>query len=352
MATYEVSTWAELVARMADTTGETRTIKLTADIDCNDSVPLGPTSSLNIVGSISYPCTVDGSYTEGNVTKNHVIRNLRTNVTSPVDIFNIRSTKPYGGSGSSTEFQINVTIQNIDFVNVILSGAKMFRLTHGQADMRDNKVKFKNCSFVGRRNNFIVEGKTLANGGNSLTFESCFFNMPYKPSDTSNTYVPLNGEWVYSGTNYATANYCRFRESYGGWSIPDYNPGMSRGPQTSTYNLNLNGCYIDGTIVGYETAIGVSNWYSYNATVQNVVDADLRAYNNSGSSTVRIYMPKGIYKTAENNNTNVVKKYGDDSVNCPISNQNANAKPETPTRMTSPADLYADGFDIVVPETT
>ena len=173
--------------------------------------------------------------------------------------------------------------------------------------------------------------------------------MPFKPTGTENTYVPLNDVWTRGDV---IANYCRFREYYNGWTIGDYNPSMSRAPHTSTYNMNLNGCYIDGTIVGFETAIVISNNYSYNATIQNVVDADLRVVNNNGSSTVRIYAPKGIYKTAENNNTNVVKKYGDDSVNCSISNQNASAIPEIPSRMTSPADLYADGFDIVVPETT
>lgn len=344
MATYEVSSWPQLIARMADTTAETRTIKLVADIDCNDTVPMGPASSLDIVGSNGYPCIIDGSYTEGNVTKNHVIRNLRTNVTSPVDIFNFRAQNPY--SGGAEQFKIGVTIQNIDFVNVVLDGAMMFKLTRFQYDSgaSGNTVKFKNCSFVGRRNRYLIGA--INSNANSLTFESCFLNIPYKPTDTSNTYVPLNADWG----GYAYANYCRFRESYNGWTIPDYNPGMSRGPQTSTYNLNLNGCYINGTIVGYTSAIGISNYYSYNATIQNVVDADLRVYGNSGSDTVRIYAPKGIYKTAENNNTNVVKKYGDDSVNCSISNQNTSAIPETPTRMTSPADLYADDFDIVVPE--
>ena len=347
MATYEVSTWAQLVARMADTTQETRTIKLTDDIDCNDSVPEGVASTISIVGSNSWPCTIDGSYTEGNETKNHVIRNLRTNVTSPVNIFYAVPQKT-SGSGSTTEFQFNITIQNIDFVNIILQDAAMFNCSTANAS--DNKLKFKNCSFVGRRNRHVVNGKSCGNTGNRLTFESCFFNIPYKPSDTSNAYVPLSGEWIYNNNNLTYANYCRFRESYGGWTIGDYSPGVSRAPHTSTYNMNLNGCYIDGTIVGYSSAIGISNWYGYNATVQNVVDADLRVYGNSGSDTVRIFAPKGIYKTAENNNTNVVKKYGDDSVNCPISNQNTNAIPETPSRMTSPADLYADGFDIVVPE--
>lgn len=344
MATYEVSTWAELVSRMADTTAETRTIKLMADIDCNDSIPMGTTSSLNIVGSLYHYCTIDGSYTEDGVTKNHVIRNLRTNVTSPVDIFNFRAQNPNGGQ--TTQFKIGVTIQNIDFVNIILDGAMMFKLTRYQYDSgaSDNTVKFKNCSFVGRRNRYLIGA--INNNANSLTFESCFFNIPYKPSDTSNTYVPLNASW----NGYSYANYCRFRETYNGWSVGTYEPGMSTNPQTSTYNLKLNGCYIDGTIVGYSSNICISSQYSYNATIQNVVDADLRAYNNSGSTTVKVFAPKGIYKTAANGITPVVKKYNDDSVNCTISNQNSSAIPEIPSKMTNPAQLAADGFDIVVPE--
>lgn len=343
MATYNVSTWPELIARMADTMLETRTIKLIADIDCNDEVPFGPTSSINIVGSMALYCTIDGSYTENGITKNHIIRNLRTNVTSPVDIFNFRAHNPQ--SGQSDLFQIGVTIQNIDFVNTVLNNASMFRLTRYEyGSGSGNTVKFKNCSFIGRRNRYLIGA--INSNANSLTFESCFFNIPYKPSDTSNTYVPLTADW----SGYAYANYCRFRESYNGWTVGTYDPGMSTNPQTSTYNLKLNGCYIDGTIVGYSSNICITNQYSYDAAIQNVVDADLRAYNNSGSDTVNIFAPKGIYKTAENNNTNVVKKYGDDSVNCPISNQNVSAIPETPRRMTSPADLYADGFDIVVPE--
>lgn len=344
MAIYEVSTWAELIARMADTTRETRTIKLTADIDCNDAVPFGPTSTIDIIGSIECYCTIDGSYTENGVTKNHVIRNLRTNVTSPVDIFNFRAHNPY--SGTSDLFKIGVTIQNIDFVNTVLNNASMFRLTRYEYASGDsgNTVKFKNCSFVGRRNRYLIG--TINTNANSLTFESCFFNIPYKPSDTSNTYVPLNADWG----GYAYANYCRFRESYNGWTVGTYEPGMSTNPQTSTYNLKLNGCYIDGTIVGYSSNICITNQYTYYAPVQNVVDADLRAYNNSGSDTVSIFAPKGIYKTAANGTTPIVKKYNDDTVNCSISNQNESAIPEIPSKMTNPAQLAADGFDIIIPE--
>lgn len=342
MATYEVSTWSELIARMADTTLETRTIKLIADIDCNDEVPFGPTSSIDIVGSMALYCTIDGSYTENGVTKNHVIRNLRTNVTSPVDIFNFRAHNPQ--SGQSDRFKIGVTIQNIDFVNTVLNNARMFRLTKYEYGAGGNTVKFKNCSFVGRRNRYLIGAISIDE--NSLTFESCFFNIPYKPSDTSSTYVPLTADW----SGYAYANYCRFRESYNGWTIGTYEPGISTNPQTSTYNLKLNGCYIDGTIVGHSSNICITKQYSYDAAIQNVVDADLRAYNNSGSETVSIFAPKGIYKTAANGTTPVVKKYNDDTVNCSISNQNTSAIPEIPSKMTNPTLLAADGFDIIIPE--
>lgn len=342
MATYEVSTWPELIARMADTTLETKTIKLIADIDCNEAVPLGPTSPINIVGSMAFYCTIDGSYTENGITKNHVIRNLRTNVTSPVDIFNFRAHNPQ--SGQSDRFQIGVTIQNIDFVNTIINNANMFRVTRYEYGASGNTVKFKNCSFVGRRNRYLIGAINIDT--NSLTFESCFFNIPYKPSDTSDTYVPLNADW----NGYAYANFCRFRESYNGWTVGTYEPGMSTNPQTSTYNLKLNGCYIDGTIVGYSSNICITNQYTYDAPVQNVVDADLRAYDNSGSNTVSIFAPKGIYKTAANGTTPVVKKYNDDTVNCPISNQNTSAIPEIPSKMTNPTQLAADGFDIIIPE--
>ena len=57
-----------------------------------------------------------------------------------------------------------------------------------------------------------------------------------------------------------------------------------------------------------------------------------------------------MHAIAEKRLADIVKRYGDDTVNCPITNQNTNAIPETPTRMISPSDLYSDGFDIVVPE--
>ena len=344
MATYEVSTWAELVAKLSATTLETRTIKLTADIDCNDEIPEGVANTINVYSSRNYPLTIDGSYTENGITKNHVIRNLRTHVTSPKNIFKLT----YLDATGENKIPV-VRFYNIDFINLILDGGMLI----GQFEVSWQTygvLGFYNCSFVGRRNRYLVCGHSMSYEPNYMTFSSCFFNIPYEPSGTSNTYVPLNDVWRKNSTCYATANYCRFKESYNGWTIGSFAPAVDVNPHCSTHNLNLNGCYIDGTIVGASDAIGITEQYTYNSTIQNVVDADLRSYGNSGSTTVKIYAPKGIYKTAEYNDMNVVKKYDDDTVNCAISNQNASAMPETPSRMISPSDLYSDGFDIVVPE--
>lgn len=343
MATYEVSTWAELVSKLSQTTLESRTIKIIADIDCNDEIPTGVGSTIPIYNSGDYPVIIDGSYTENNVVKNHVIRNLRTNVTSPVGIFNLYRYS----SQSSGNRNTNVTFKNIDFINLILAGAPFINEVNSGV-IFSNVLTFNKCRFVGRRDRFLIncDGSGYNSGGNALTFTSCFFNIPYKPTGTDNTYVPLN-RVIYSAS--MIANYCWFRETYGGWNIGMFAPTVSVSPHCSTHNLSLNGCYIDGIIVGYKDSIGITNSYSYNSTIQSVVDADLRSYGNDGSITVSIFAPKGIYKTAENNNTNVVKKYGDDSVNCPISNQNVSAIPESPEDMKNPAKLYADGFDIVVP---
>lgn len=346
MATYEVSTWAELVEKLSATALESRTIKLTADIDCNDAIPTGVGSTIPIYNSGDYPVVVDGSYTENGVVKNHVIRNLRTNITSPVGIFGIYC---YSGQSSGNR-NTNVTFKNINFINLILDGANFIKEVVSSL-ISNNKLTFNKCSFVGRRNRFLVPGMDPGgSSGNALTFTSCFFNIPYKPTGTDNTYVPLNGEWKYSGSQFAYANYCRFRESYNGWTIGSFMPGIDIKPHCSTHNLKLNGCYIDGTIVGNNAGIGITEQYTYNSTIQNVVDADLRSKDGSSSSAVSIYAPKGIYKTAADGTTNVVKRYGDDTVNCPISNGNTNAIPEIPDNMTNPAQLAADGFDIVVPD--
>jgi hypothetical protein len=109
MATYEVSTWAQLRSAITSAVAGD-VIKLIADIDCNDIIPEGVAST--VVFPIGASVTIDGSYEEDNTIKNHEIRNLRTSVNSPVSIFKI--SRP----GSSA---ITHTMKNIDFVNLVLN---------------------------------------------------------------------------------------------------------------------------------------------------------------------------------------------------------------------------------------
>lgn len=75
MATVNVSTWAELRNAITGAASGDN-IKLIADIDCNGEIPEGVSSKITIEKTI----TIDGSYTENDVIKNHEIRNLRTQV--------------------------------------------------------------------------------------------------------------------------------------------------------------------------------------------------------------------------------------------------------------------------------
>ena len=87
MATYEVSTWAQLRSAITSVaSGDT--IKLIADIDCNDEIPEGVASTILL--SV-FTLTIDGGYVEDGVTKRHEIRNLRTSASSPASIFKIQA---------------------------------------------------------------------------------------------------------------------------------------------------------------------------------------------------------------------------------------------------------------------
>ena len=170
MATYEVSTWNELITELSTLRTEAVIIKLTADIDCNDEIPLGVASTITIWNSAAYPMTVTGAYVENGVTKNHVIRNLRTHVVNPVNIFYPRSNIDSGQNQSS------LTFNNIDFINLVLDSATLC-LSPDSGVIYNNKLTFNRCRFVGRRNCYLISAYSPGvESGNALTFTSCFFN--------------------------------------------------------------------------------------------------------------------------------------------------------------------------------
>lgn len=338
MVTVEVSNWTELVTALSTDTSEEKTIKLIADIDCNDTIPAGVASSITVYNSKKYPLVIDGSYTQGGKTKNHIIKNLRTNITSPVYIFSLTYNS---GSSGTTDNVLDITFQNIDFLNLILDRPLIGNLDGGRS--YNEKVRFTSCRFVGKRKQFLVIGSSWrSSDNNGLIFTSCYFNVPYMPDDTSRTYVPLVGDWVSSSDGACFANYCRFVESYNGWSTGQFSPGIVTDPQASTYNFKLNGCYVEGTVVFYNS-LGITKYYSYDSSMQNVIDADLRDNSNtSAGATLRVTVPKGVYK-------NLIRKYGDDTVVYYDDKYYSSSISATPEQMQDPAWLASQGFDVVVP---
>ena len=109
MATYNVSTWEQLVeALQADVDSNvTDTITLTADIDCNYSIPLGVQSTIYI-GHPAYQSEYGTKVIDG---QGHVIRNLRTHIVSPVPIFRYEY---------DSYAKAKAIWKNIDFINLCL----------------------------------------------------------------------------------------------------------------------------------------------------------------------------------------------------------------------------------------
>lgn len=337
----EVGTWPELDTAIRNYiySGDDVIIQITADIDCNPYIPEGLATSFGGGGMGGGTLTITGAHTEGNETKNYKIRNLRTHITNPVTIFKIGA---YQFSSRKT-----ITFKNIDFINLILD-APFFTFIY-VPNPSNWKVYFNDCSFVGRRTNYFLTGSNDSSAGQSF-FTSCFLNIDYK--NTSNTYLLFNG-----GTNYPslTAHYCRIKQNYTGWSI-----GTATNPydavQNTTHNMYLDGCYLYGDFVGTgdssSASINITNRFSYNAPIQNVVDADLRLGGTpTAGMNCTVVAPKGIFE-------NEIHKLNENPATTTYTAVNYNDSGDAkaisidPADMTNPQALYNVGFDIVVPETT
>lgn len=306
MAIYEASTWEDIVDYATNTTfANGDIIKITADIECNNSIPEGVPSTLQFNMSASGSLiTIDGGYTANNNKKNHVIRNLRTHITSPVPIFSC-------SSGSK------IKLANLDFLNLIMDSTLI--ITYSIS----SDIYVTNCRFVGKRTYCLI-GDYLKDYRIHLT--SCFFNVPF--IGTNKVHIPI----CLGSSNYSDANYCWFRETYGGWDV-------SQGYDTSTKYIRLIGCYIDGVIVGDDTIV-ISDRYNYNSPIQNVIDADIRTKSAEGT-TISVSAPKGIWKDL------ILEYESESSTGYSYSNVNApNAISETPSDMRNTTKLYNDGFDV------
>lgn len=304
MATYEVSTWEELVALTSGTYANGDIIKIINDIDCNDSIPEGVPATLQFNASSGSLITISGEYTEGNKKKKHVIRNLRTNITSPAPIFSC-------GSGA------HIKLLGLDFLNLILDQTLIKTYTNS------SNIYITRCRFVGRRTYCLI-GDYLKDY--KIHLVSCFFNVPFV--GTNRNHIPI----ALGASNGCEAFFCWFRETYGDWDV-------SYGYDTSAKILKLTGCYFDGVIVSDDTIV-ITDRYSYNATIQSVVDAFIRT-KSAESTTISVSAPKGVWK-------DLIRAVDGDEIEYDYTNVNTPAAiPETPANMINPTKLYNDGFDVV-----
>lgn len=328
MTTYEAASWQDIYDICSETFTDDVTIKLIADIDCNRAIPEGVESSIELYwtsSSLKY-AIIDGSYEVNGVTKNHVIKNLRTHVINPVTIFYAHRKPP-----SQSDTTAPLRIRNIDFINLILD-APLARGGYSQTPLA-----ITGCRFVGKRSTSMFYGATT--GGTVLT--SCFFNVPYISSSPSinNIYLATVNSTV---TNPRDAYYCYFQESYAGWTVDNTKPCTSFG------NLRLSGCYVDGEIVAGETFI-LTTQYANDSTIQNAINANLYTTAAEGT-TISVQAPKGIWKNdIYSTNSAITEPYEyvnvnqDNTTEPPI----LYAIPESPANMKDANALYDDGFDIV-----
>lgn len=335
--TFEVSTWEELVSAIqaSITAGDTHNILLTADIDCNYSVPLGVSSTIYF-GYSSDQYTWANKIVDG---QGHIIRNLRTSITSPTPIFSIL--RPYYG-------RTRAYWKNIDFINLCLDSYLFVWGENGQGSSPGYYyMNFENCRFVGRRSTRLMKASHTSA---STDISGCFFNVYYIPkvlstNGSNNSYMQND----YSDST-ITAQFCWFHETYNGWATSS--------TVASCYDFRMNGCYVDGTIRAQETTssgnktstfnINVNNTAgAYTPTIQNVIDCILSCDSidsTAASNTITVKPPNGLLK-------NYILRNGSSTPVNYDSITNTATIVATPAQMEDAQALYDLGFDIIVPET-
>lgn len=338
MATKEVSTWDGLVTALNGfATGDV--IKLTADIDLNREYPAGVSScSFEQSGYEGTSVTIDGD--------GHKILNLRTNLSSPQNIF----VKTNGGS------YLTVTFKDLDFVNLILSGAHLISIN----GHNDDAVVLNNVRFVGKRSG----ASYLINRNRNVTINSCYFNVPWQGSGSSSRqYISLIP--TSSNATSTVANYCRFHEHYTGWTMPNgwnYNDDANSVFFSFSF-MKINGCYIDGdgvctkeTVSGMNNAnmlkfITKANAAAYTPSAQNVFDGTVTLMNGIDDGGIQVGNLSGVMKKAVEvpSGATAISAYA----NISDADVIATGKPfpikATESQMKDASWLSSQGFDIVVP---
>lgn len=341
MATIEVSSWSELVSAVTQTISEPTTVKITKDIDCNEEIPQGVTNTIVIPrANRSIALTIDGEYEEGGATKRHKIINLRTNIGSPVPIFRLNGSYDQG-------WWRTIWFKNIDFLNLRLDAA----LTEGDQGYQDisgtiySIGAFVNCRFVGKRTTNMFT-KSSWGAGYYYMFNNNFVNVPYY--GTTKEGFPLVRRYHPSVGNKCVlmAKNCRFRCTYTGTYTPTYDSGKV---YSDIYNANLNGCYIDGEIVGADSDTTYINIYTQGEaandgtpSMQNVYDINFYMKDVTSDRNIDVGAFKGVVKTP-------VKDWDDRTTSYNSYNSKTGIIFASETDMQNAQWLYDQGLDIIVP---
>lgn len=333
--TRDVSTLAELITAMNGVNSNPVTINLTQDINAGAESPTG-VANLPICFYLGSSYTINGN--------GHKIINLRTTISNPQPIFNFNEAFP----GDTSR---HIYFKNIDFVNLILGGNTLLKNT--RSGYKFSSVNFSNCRFVGQRTGEAY----IVNQNINVNLESCYFDMPWlAANDTTYTCTSLIPKLTEATENRATAYYCRFKETYGGWVVPR---GGSDNPKymLSCSYMDLHGCRIEGSMkADYSRTNGPSTYVDlyvlspyndYEASTPNVVDMywDI-VYANTPAN---FFMPKiaGVF----NKNTSKVSSYGwgvyADGVSTRPSPIGA-----TPDEMKNATWLSNQGFPIIIPSSS
>lgn len=334
MATIEVSTWAELVSAISSAaSGDT--IQLIADIDCNNEIPEGVSSTITILNK---NLTIDGGYVEGGVTKRHEIRNLRTSASTPVSIFKLRV---------SHDGKYTNTIKNIDFVNLILD-APLFETAAEYTEVYLQKSFFNVPYYGSTQENIALSELYSQSGGVGRYIYFYITNCRFTGKRTTkiiryNVSATKVGFRIY-------ADYCYIKTKYTGTYEPSYNEGKV---YSELYNMSVNGCRIEGDIVGNA---GDTTYIGFNLrgivpsrtiSMQNVYDVDFYISSAVSDRAVDFTANKGLIKKPV--------KVWNDTTTTTTTYTNYNAKTDlifaTESEMQDIDWLIQNNFDIV-PSTT
>lgn len=315
MATIEVSTWAELRSAITSATSSD-TIKLIADIDCNDEIPAGVTSTIS--RTIAY-FKLDGEYTENGVTKRHIIKNLKNN---SVTIFKIITDK----------YTDNMTIKGIDFINLVLSAPLLE--SYNTVSGNNNNILIQNCRFTGKRTDHLIKvSRESTSYKSTFNFQRCYCNIPYNGNALNK--LPLISLYA-DGIGYMSN--CRIRETF----INTYTPSSTDGDVTcSVFNMRLSGCRVEGEVVSgkyprYHSNAVISG---YAPSAQNVYDVDFKLTNDTDTS-VPLYAFKGVVKVP-------IRKKDAETTTYEISSASTGVILADESQMQDTNWLIQHGFDIV-----